>query len=200
MKCNLTQKQRDILIGLLLGDGNLEFNKFKGARLQIKQAECKEEYVLWLYEQFKDIVSTPPKQRQDTKQWYFGTKHYEDLEEIRQMFYREKKKVLPHSISELVTDPITLAVWYMDDGRLDYRPKSHYAYSFSTDSFTIEEVEILKDILQKNFGIASSIQNPICRGKRYPKLYIGKEGRDIFTETINQFILPCFAYKLPSKL
>lgn len=76
---NLTKWQKDILIGLVLGDGNLEFNGCRGTRLQVKQEEKKQEYVIWLYNQFSTIVKTPPQQRRDTGQWYFGTRYYTEL-------------------------------------------------------------------------------------------------------------------------
>ena len=88
----------------------------------------------------------------------------------------------------------------MDDGTLDYRIKSHYSFTYSTDAFTVEEVLLLKSALLKNFGIESSIQTPSSRGKKYTKLYIGKAGRDQFEKIVRPHILSCFAYKLPPKI
>ena len=197
MICALSSQQRDILVGLMLGDGNLEFNGYRGTRLQIKQSEEKRDYVFWLYSQFAHMTKTPPQQRPDTRQWYFGTRFFENLEDIRQTFYAERKKVVPKRITELFQSPLTLAVWFMDDGRLDYRAKSHYAYHISTDSFTESEVRMLQKLLLERFGIAAKTYLSLCRGKRYPKLYIGKEGRGAFTKTVAPYILPCFGYKVP---
>ena len=88
----------------------------------------------------------------------------------------------------------------MDDGTLDYRIKSHYSFTYSTDAFTVKEVLRLKNVLLENFGIESSIQTPSSRGKKYTKLYIGKKGREQFEKIIRPYILNCFAYKLPPKL
>ncbi len=198
MICALSKQQRDVLVGLMLGDGNLEFNGYRGTRLQVKQSEERKEYVVWLYSHFAHLVKTPPKQRPDTKQWYFGTRFFENLEDMRKIFYAGREKVVPGNITELFRSPLTLAVWFMDDGRLDYRAKSHYAYHISTDSFTESEVKRLQALLLERFGIAAKTYLSLCRGKRYPKLYIGKEGRDAFTRTVAPYILPCFRYKLPS--
>ncbi len=192
-----TELQKDILVGLLLGDGNLEFDGYKSSRLQIKQAESKKEYVLWLFDRFKETVRTPPKQRLDTMQWYFGTRSTPDFEYFRTIFYQNRRKIVPRTIGELFRSPITLAVWYMDDGGLDYRLKSHYSFTLSTDAFRIEEVRLLQNVLKKRFNIQSSIQTPSSRGTKYVKLYIGKDGRDRFLETIQPHILSCFLYKLP---
>ena len=193
----LSQTQERIVAGLLLGDGYLEFDKFKASRLQIKQAERKKEYVFWLYSHLVDKVRTSPKQRSDTKQWYFSTRSLRELELWRKIFYPQGKNIVPKNISDLLTDPITLAVWFMDDGTLDYRVRSHYSFTFSTDAFTKAQVRLLQSTLLKNFGIESSIQTPSSRGTKYTKLYIGRCGREKFLETIKPYMLKCFAYKLP---
>ena len=193
----LSKQQMNVLIGLMLGDGHLEHNGYRGTRLQVKQSEKKKEYVLWLYSQFAHMTKTPPQQRKDTGQWYFGTRFFENLENIRKMFYMNRKKVLPTNIVELFDSPLTLAIWFMDDGHLDYRAKSHYAYHISTDSFTESEVQRLQLLLLEKFGIVAKTYLSLCRGKRYPKLYIGKEGRDVFTKTVAPYLLSCFGYKVP---
>lgn len=197
MIANITKQQRDILIGLILGDGHLEFNGCRGTRLQVKQSKVRKEYVLWLYEHFKQFVRTAPQQRKDTQQWYFGTRFYEDFEEIRKNFYQDRVKIVPENIEELFDSPLTLAVWFMDDGRLDYRVNSHHAYHISTDSFKEEDVYKLQNLLLEKFEIKAKTYMSLCRGKRYPKLYIGKDGREAFEKTVTPHILSCFRYKLP---
>lgn len=196
---SFTKKQKDIIIGLLLGDGSLEYDKFKASRLQIKQSESKREYVFWLYDQLKNLVRTGPKQRMDYRQWYFSTKSIVDMEVYRKIFYKNGRKIVPKNISKFIVSPITLAVWFMDDGTLDYRVKSHYSFTFSTDSFSIEEVKLLQTVLKNKFKIESSIQTPSSRGKKYTKLYIGREGRDRFLKIISPYVLKCFSYKIPPK-
>jgi len=192
-----SQRQKDILVGLLLGDGSLEFDKCKASRLQVKQAEEKKEYVLWLYQCFSEVVKTSPKQRMDTKQWYFGTRYTKEFEKFRKLFYLGRKRILPSIINDLILSSLTIAIWYMDDGRLDYRAKSHYAYIISTDSFSVAEVQKLQSILLKKFFVPSTMHMSLCRGKRYPKIYIGKDGRDNFLKIILPHILECFYYKIP---
>lgn len=193
----LSKQQQDVLVGLILGDGHLEYDGYRGTRLQVKQSEERREYVEWLFSHFAHITRTPPQQRKDTRQWYFGTRFTADLESIRQKFYVNRRKIVPNNIASMFDSPITLAVWFMDDGRLDYRARSHYAYHISTDSFCETEVNCLQKLLFERFGIVAKTYLSLCRGKRYPKLYIGKNGRDIFTKVIAPYILPCFDYKLP---
>jgi hypothetical protein len=192
----LTQVQQQILTGLLLGDGYLE-RKSKNSRLQVKQSVNKKEYVFWLYDQFREFVKTPPKQRPDTDQWYFSTRSLPQFEYWKGIFYKDRTKIVPTNITELLYSPMALAVWFMDDGSLDYREKSHYSFTYSTDSFSVQEVSLLQRALLENFGIESTIQTPKSRGKKYTKLYIGKNGRERFIKIILPHILNCFAYKVP---
>lgn len=195
----LSQIQQYILTGLLLGDGCLE-RKSKNSRLQVKQSVGKKEYVFWLYNYFSEFVKTPPQQRKDTDQWYFATRSLSQFEEWNAVFYKDRRKIVPENISVLLASPVTLAVWFMDDGTLDYREKSHYSFTYSTDSFSVEEVSLLQTALLENFGIESSIQTPKSRGKKYTKLYIGKKGRERFIKIIQPHILDCFAYKVPPSI
>ena len=194
---SLTDRQKEIIVGTLLGDGCLEHDGFKASRLQIKQAERKKDYVFWLYNELQGLVKTPPKQRPDNQQWYFSTRSLVELDFFRNLFYSSGRKLVPTTIKKLPVSPLSLAIWFMDDGTLDYRVKSHYSFSFSTDLFTISEVKLLQEVLLEKFEIQTSIQTPSCRGKKYVKLYVGKNGRDIFLPIIKPYILPCFDYKLP---
>ena len=194
---NLSQRQKEIIVGTLLGDGYLEHDGFKASRLQIKQSERKKDYVLWLYNELKDLVRTPPKQRKDNNQWYFSTRSLVELDFFRNLFYWSGKKSVPSTIKELPFSSLSLAVWFMDDGSLDYRVKYHYSFSFSTDSFSEPDVRLLQELLFEKFGVKSNIQMVLCRGKKYTRLYVGKEGRDNFLSIVEPHILSCFDYKLP---
>ncbi|MGD0976681.1 MAG: LAGLIDADG endonuclease [Minisyncoccia bacterium] len=195
----ISKEQKAIIIGTLLGDGYIYKDKYGGCRLEIKHSDKQRDYVFWLYEKLSGICPGEPKQRKDNQQWKFNTESNDDIIRFRKLFYPNGKKIIPKNIKEILTDPLSLAVWYMDDGSLDFRPKSHCAFSLKTNSFTLNECEILSKMLKNNFGIVSSVQYPICRGKRYPQIYIGKQGqgRDQFTKLIRPFIIPCLQYKLP---
>jgi len=54
--------QKQIIIGCLLGDGRLECrSKNRTARLRIHHGEKQKDYVFWKYDIFKNIVSSNPK-------------------------------------------------------------------------------------------------------------------------------------------
>ena len=203
----ITTLQRAIILGSVLGDGGIypqskytksDWMKQKKAHFYFKQSLQYADYVFWFYNQMKNLCPSKPKQRKDNRQWYFYTSSFEELMTLRKKFYNnDGKKVIPYDIGSLLTDPLSLAVWYMDDGSLDFRVKSHYNYALSSNCFSLAENETLAGVLYQNFGITASVQNPLCRGVRYPELYIGVAGRDKFIKTIKSYLLPCFKKKIP---
>ncbi len=196
MNIPLTQLQKEIIIGTILGDSYLDCTK-SGSRLQVKQSEKYKEYVFWLYKELANLCKSCPKQRKDNMQWYFNTRYIKELSDLRKIFYPNGKKIVPNNISDLLVSPRSLAIWYMDDGGLDYRPGDHYNFTITTNSFSIKENRLLVDVLKRNFKIEVNIQTPLCRGKRYPELYIGVVGRERFLFLIRPYILNCFSRKLP---
>ena len=150
-----------------------------------------------MFNELKNICPSAPKHRKDYDQWYFNSKYLENLTEIRKTFYLNKKKRVPNNIKEWLNSPLSLAVWFMDDGCLDYRPKYHYSFKLSTNAFSIKENRLLIETLKNNFGIEATIQTPLCRGKRYPEIYIGVSGRDRFLSLVRPYILKCFNHKIP---
>lgn len=195
---DISKEQKSIIIGTLLGDGYIYKDRFGFHYLEVKHSDAQKDYVFWMHKKLKPFSSgLEPKQRRDNYQWRFTTKSNNDLVELRNLFYPEGIKIVPKNIPKLLIDPLSLAVWYMDDGSLDFRPKSHFAFSLKTNAFKLKECRLLSKVLKENFGLETSVQYPICRGKRYPQIYIGKQGRDKFIKLIDQYIIPCFQYKLP---
>lgn len=199
MQNYLTQKQTDILIGSVLGDGGLYSDRRypKSCSYYVKQAEKNKDYIFWLYNQLKLICFSSPKQRKDNGQWYFRSSFSQNLCEWQDKFYKNNCKIIPDDIGKVLISPLSVAIWYMDDGTLDYRPHNHCSFSFSTHSFELKEAEKLVKVLKDNFSVKANVNYNLIRGKRYPRIYIGKEGRDEFIKLVSPFILDCFKYKLP---
>ncbi len=114
---SLTQTQKSIIIGSILGDGYLRVIKGRlNAFLEINHSIRQKEYVDWKYDRLKSITKSPPKQRESNGQrlaYRFFTEQHPVLTELWQRFYKKGVKTIP---SDLVIDPLMLAVWFMDDG------------------------------------------------------------------------------------
>ena len=193
---NLTQKQQDIIVGTLLGDGYAHANG-KKAHLELKQSEEKKEYVLWLHKELENFCTSAPKQRKDNNQWYVNTRYDQQFSNLHSWFYPKGVKIVPKNIKSILINPLSLAIWYMDDGTLDYRVKDHYPFRLTTNSFTPRDNQRLVIALKENFGVDATVQSTLIRGKRYPRIHIGVKGRDQFYKLVQPYILSCFKHKLP---
>lgn len=194
----LTKKQLEIIVGSILGDGGVyKHSGYPRAYYMVKQSLKYSEYVKWLFKELGNLCPSEIKQRKDNGQLYFYSSPSEDLTNLQSLFYKNRIKRVPQNISELLKSPLTLAVWFMDDGTLDYRYKDHCAFHLCTNCFTKEETKKLINVLDKNFGITASLHYTLCRGKRHSRIYIGAKGRDRFVKLISPYVLNCFKYKLP---
>lgn len=102
---------------------------------------------------------------------------------------------MPTDIKDLLYDPVSLAIWYQDDGTLDFRSKYHRNAMFATYCFPFEDHILLKDALLENFGIKVSICKCQMRSKMYYRLYVLSESMNRFMKTIEPFVHREFAYK-----
>lgn len=179
------------MIGSVLGDAWIEQGSFR-----FKQSKEKKEYVWWMYRELKSLCRSQPHQGWN-EQVSFLTLMHEEIREMRNFFYPDGKKRIPDEIINVLKDPLSLAVWFMDDGTLDYRVKDHYAFRLATYSFSQKENELLAETLDENFGVVATVQQSKMRNQIYYRLYIGEEGRDRFINLIAPHMHSCFTHKLP---
>lgn len=112
----------DIIIGLSLGDLHIS-RDYQNTRLRFKQGAINSSYLVHLYELFYDYCLTPPKflnyyDKRKDKTYYsvhFSTRSLPIFNHYNQLFYCNKKKIIPLNIGDLLS-PIGLAYWAMDDG------------------------------------------------------------------------------------
>ena len=181
------------MIGSILGDAWVEHGSFR-----FKQSKEKREYVWWMYKELKSLCRSQPHQGWK-EQISFQTFVHPEIREMRDLFYPYGRKCVPQEIKYFLKDPLSLAIWFMDDGTLDYRVKDHYAFRIATYSFSKKENELLVEMLNQNFGIVATVQQSKMRDKIYYRIHIGEKGRDRFLNLIKPYIYShrCFAHKLP---
>src|SRR3989338_313666 len=113
---SLSQVQKSVVIGSLLGDGYLrQIKGRKNAFLEINHSYSQKDYVDWKYGLLKSLVKSQPKLRKSNGKRYayrFFTKQHPNLTKIYQKFYVNGIKVVP----KISINPLILAIWYMDDG------------------------------------------------------------------------------------
>lgn len=182
----------------MLGDGTIyPANKKNEAILEYKYDDKSLLYLKWLHEKLAVLGVNEIKPHKGFHQHRFRLLPNKDIGNLRRFFYPIGKKIVPNNLKSLLINPLSLAVWYMDDGCLDYRFKDHCNATFATFCFTFSECKILKRVLHENFHVKASIHKNTMRGKIYYRLYILSESMNHFVKLIQPFILPCFYYKLP---
>src|SRR3989304_2883975 len=96
---SLTQFQRSVIIGSLLGDGYLRtFPKRKNALLEINHSYSQKEYVDWKYAVLRNVCASAPKARKGNGSriaYRFYSKQLAELTELYKQFYRSGTKIIP---------------------------------------------------------------------------------------------------------
>ena len=192
----LSDNQRRILVGLLLGDGHLETqNRGRTFRLKVEHSISQKEYVDWLYHQFKEWVLTPPQIKLQTirgiqrEKYWFSTISSGSFRFYGQLFYINREKVVPRIIAKLV-EPVSLAVWFMDDGSL--KSRFHKARIINTQCFNESDLQRLQDMLVNKFDIVTTLRQQ----KEGKQIYIPSQSIDKFVRLVKPYIIPSMEYKI----
>jgi len=143
-----SQRQEDILVGTMLGDGHLALRgKFKNARLTLGHGSDQKEYLYWKVDQFGSLFMAEPRQRRHLDKrtgkiywsWRCRSRCHPWLTEWHRIFYPDgKTKIVTEEILSYVND-LALALWWMDDGRTP-----NGGYGFCAGRLTISEYELIQ--------------------------------------------------------
>jgi hypothetical protein len=113
---------------------------------------------MFLYRLFEPFVGTAPRatQRKPDKRTgktydslQFKTLAFPCFNHLRDLFYSQGVKIVPINIGELL-DAVGLGFWIWDDGG----KTTNGDLDIHTNSFTLEEVKRLVEVLHKNFNPA----------------------------------------------
>ena len=155
IKETLPEKERNIIIGSLLGDGSLAlYGRSKNAHYREHGCEKQLPYRKWKQEQLSSLgfkLSALGKLSSASEEIY--TKIYE-------LFYINRIKTIDAYNITLLDHPIGLACLFMDDGSLvmDHYSRTHKVQIFPrillyTLSFSYEENIVLRDYLYERFKV-----------------------------------------------
>ena len=196
MTKEISSREREILIGTILGDAHIAMLK-TAARLEVTHSEKQKEYVLWKHAEFRRFTRAQPRlvliedarYGKTYRQWRFSTGVQKWCTKMHRIFYKDRIKIVPRNIGVLLTSPLSLAVWFMDDGG---RRNDSYGLFVNALSFTLPEHELLQLCLQKNFSLETRI-HWIQDGYR---LYIPSNYAKHFCEIVYPHLIPSMYYKL----
>lgn len=195
---SLSEEQKEILIGLLLGDACLETqNEGRTYRLKIEQSINHQLYIDHLYGLFKDWVLTPPRTRETvsagrkSQNLVFQTLSHGAFRFYAHQFYRAGKKIVPDLIHRWLT-PQSIAYWFMDDGSI--KSSQSKAVILNTQGFNQSEVVRLSNIIKDRFDLETSVR----KQKDGYQIFISGRSYGRFMELVSPYIVAGMQYKLPA--
>jgi len=196
MAMTLNKEEYDILIGAVLGDAHLRKLE-RDVRIEFTHCVKQKRYLFWKYQKLKRWCRAEPhlvkfkdaRSGKEYLQWRFQTLSNKIFTDLWKLFYRNGAKIVPKNIVEILKSPLSLAVWFMDDGG---RRNDSYGLFLNTLSFSKLEQKRLSECLKKNFGINSRI-HWVADGYR---LYIPSSEAKRFCIIIHPYIINELRYKL----
>lgn len=181
-----------------MGDSYLQNNGIN-ARLRFEHSLDQEEYLLWKYNSLKDIFKESsivrinrihPITNREYRYIRCQSKTLPELKNVKDIFYKNGKKIVPADLNKYLSEPISLAVWFMDDGYYYKRDKCGYLYLGNVSE---EEAKICANTLSQNFNL----QTKVLKKKEGFALYFSRLEMLKLKEIIEGYMIPLFGYKMP---
>jgi recombination protein RecA len=194
---NLNQVHRNVILGSILGDGCMERNG-RYVRLKIGHGLEQQGYLQWKSKLLNPFCAHQPRFVEGAVHRKTGVRYSRVevstfslpiFEEYWQKFYVQRKKQIPKDIDKLLTEPLAIAIWFMDDG---YKRNDCNALRINTDSFAYEDQQILQKCLSKNFDVSVRIH----RKGKFWNLYIPSAEASRFCELVKPYIISSMKYKI----
>ena len=117
----------------------------------------------------------------------FSTRNLPCLNELYLLFYKNKVKIIPQNIYDLLT-PISIAHLILGDGAI-----LNKGLVLCTDSYTLQEVVTLVNVLKIKYDINCTIQGIL---NNRPRIYNLGESMLKLRTLIKPYILSPMLYKL----
>jgi LAGLIDADG DNA endonuclease family len=198
-KISLTRNQKAILTGTLLGDGYLQKTGLKNARLRLEHGGKQKDYLLWKMRAFPRLFQgkpvhlsrVHPKTLATYEYWRAQSSSSPVFGKWRTLFYPDGKKRIPENLVEILTEPLALAVWYMDDGYYNPKDKNSFLYLGRVSK---KEAVCAQNMLIKNFELSARVYDK--KEKGFALYFSPAETKKLHVLIRQHLVLPTFAYKL----
>lgn len=199
---SLPDNLKQISFGLLLGDLCSEKpNETRNARLIFGQGILHQEYFLHVYGLFKEFCSAKGPYTSNNKpdkrtgkiynMMSFKTLSLPCFNELHNRFYPSGKKVVPLDANSLLT-PLGLCYWLSDDATFD---KTNSVVVICTDSFSLEEVELLVKTLNDKWSLNCYIKK-ITKTKSGYRITIPRKSLPVLQSLLKDIMPPMMLYKI----
>ncbi len=211
----LTQRQKDILYGSMMGDAKRNHTQWNSIAC-FKHSDKQENYLKWKFEEFRSVskketlkFSISSDTREEYKNhhgsWSFYTKANSDIEECMDKFYGGGKKEITRDILDHLSE-LSLAVWYMDDGTTAFSHNRMLSTGYNitpevklcTDSFSEQSCDNIVEWFKEKWNIDShKRKNRIGKkGENQYRIIIDSTSVSRFFDLIRPYIIPSMLYKV----
>lgn len=188
-------------IGNMLGDCSIRRSPSTGD-VALKFEWGNKAYAYFIYGLFYDYVLTPPREQVRTNAsgnkvttYCFQTLSHSSFTILYHLFMVNGKKTVPTGLVRHFVTPLTLAIWYMDDGNLTSYKEGHgQGLQLNTQGFSKEVVEQMVVELNDRYGFSGWVRL-VKNGK--PIICLPSKDYGLFYSLVKDFIQPCMSYKLP---
>ncbi|MDJ0498887.1 MAG: hypothetical protein QNJ89_13720, partial [Acidimicrobiia bacterium] len=194
----LSAFQIEVILGALMGDGNLSPSQGAyGARFRMGHGAKQAEYMEWKTSLFQNLE--PSRTSNDRGAQFLDLTPLPELVSIREALYWPAGKTLNHDYLKRLT-PLSLAIWYMDDGHLSIRSKDSESLEargrieICIKSFEPSSRKRLADYLRDTWGVDVVLS---VRGRNnVPYLRMNADATEAFLELVAPYVHPSMEYKL----
>jgi hypothetical protein len=190
----LSEFQKQVLIGTLLGDSSLIKRGNQNTKISCEHCIAQKEYCEYKTKIFESLgakcyyaerKTVDKRNNKLYKSYVMSVPANPELNDWKNLFYINKKKVIPFNLFNNFTE-VSLAFMYMDDGS-----KTTNGYTISTNCFNKEELLQFRKFLFNKFNIETSLF-------KRNVLYIRAISKNTFTKLISPYFCNCMKYKLHS--
>lgn len=181
----LTARQMEILTGSILGDAYIH----PLGKICFEQSKLQKDYLLWKYAELKNlaypkiakVVRFDKRTGNSTTSFRFFLRQF--FHSWRKCWYPQGYKTFPNNLIEWFT-PLSLAVWYMDDGHF-YKGKTPL---FASECFSNKELTKIVQILRK-----WNLDSDLTKNNR---LQILQSSTSHFKRLVSPYIVESMRYKI----
>lgn len=205
MKTKIDKESRNLLIGLLLGDGTISNNNV----FKIAHSEQYKDYIEWKIKQLKEhgIRNNGLKSYIKTRGYNTGALVYYTqlniipfIKVLRRVVYKDKKIIGNRKLLNRLS-PLEIAIWYMDDGHINIRRsrngKVHGFYIKISTCEPKDEVQVIIDYFKEVWNISFYMYHEGRKKDSYSLCCGTKEGLK-FIEIIRPYVMqiPSMIHKI----
>lgn len=195
----LTEIQKQVLFGCVLGDGYLNKVKSKNTKFEFSHSLKQKEYVDYKFGYFYNFpgrtyyfTRKPHKITGISYETYTGSlQTNKSFNYFWDHFYSKTvKKRIPIELLDKYYTPLAMAIHFMDDGSFHSRCKNGSGSAhIATCGFDRDELELFSQFLFKKYSIENNVD-------KYNRIYIKTSSLRHFMDLIRPYIIESMQYKL----